>query len=226
MDFQRFETLIGNIMFFWVVCCAAVWLINRKKKKAVTEKVRKWILYISIIMLASYFLTNIVRNTISFTSLEKAISFYGKTNQQGHPLIGEETAFVPESDEGIIYVNIYEKRKDKWKLPQDFSLGGNRNAAGNSAMDKNTADYSAGITWDGNTDSCYIFLWDSTENGWKKRNVKDSENSNFIYFGSKLGKGLNVSIYYSYLKEVPSDYKLYIDDYEIEVDWRELLENR
>ena len=123
-------------------------------------------------------------------------------------------------------MNIYEKRKDKWKLPQDFSLGGNRNAAGNSAMDKNTADYSAGITWDGNTDSCYIFLWDSTENGWKKRNVKDSENSNFIYFGSKLGKGLNVSIYYSYLKEVPSDYKLYIDDYEIEVDWRELLENR
>ena len=93
-------------------------------------------------------------------------------------------------------------------------------------MDKNTADYRAGITWDGNTDSCYIFLWDSTENGWKKRNVKDSENSNFIYFGSKLGKGLNVSIYYSYLKEVPSDYKLYIDDYEIEVDWRELLENR
>ena len=67
---------------------------------------------------------------------------------------------------------------------------------------------------------------DSTENGWKKRNVKDSENSNFIYFESKLGKGLNVSIYYSYLKEVPSDYKLYIDDYEIEVDWRELLENR
>ena len=102
MDFQRFETIIGNIMFFWVVCCAAVWLINRKKKKAVTGKVRKWILYISIIMLASYFLTNIVRNTISFTSLEKAISFYGKTNQQGHPLIGEETAFVPESDEGII----------------------------------------------------------------------------------------------------------------------------
>ena len=51
-------------------------------------------------------------------------------------------------------------------------------------------------------------------------------NSNFIYFESKLGKGLNVSIYYSYLKEVPSDYKLYIDDYEIEVDWRELLENR
>lgn len=45
-------------------------------------------------------------------------------------------------------------------------------------------------------------------------------------FESKLGKGLNVSIYYSYLKEVPSDYKLYIDDYEIEVDWRELLENR
>ena len=36
MDFQRFETIIGNIMFFWVVCCAAVWLINRKKKKAVT----------------------------------------------------------------------------------------------------------------------------------------------------------------------------------------------
>ena len=59
-------------------------------------------------------------------------------------------------------------------------------------MDKNTADYRAGITWDGNTDSCYIFLWDSTENGWKKRNVN----------------------------------KLYIDDYEIEVDWRELLENR
>ena len=92
-------------------------------------------------------------------------------------------------------------------------------------MDKNTADYRVGITWDGNTDSCYIFLWDSTENGWKKRNVKDSENSNFIYFESKLGKGLNVSIYYSYLKEVPSDYKLYIDDYEIEVGWEKLLKD-
>ena len=125
---------------------------------------------------ASYFLTNIVRNTISFTSLEKAISFYGKTNQQGHPLIGEETAFVPESDEGIIYVNIYEKRKDKWKLPQDFLLGGNGNAAGNSAMDKNTSDYRAGITWDGNTDSCYIFLWDSTENGCCILYTSGSEN--------------------------------------------------
>ena len=39
-------------------------------------------------------------------------------------------------------------------------------------MDKNTADYRAGITWDGNTDSCYIFLWDSTENGWKREMLK------------------------------------------------------
>ena len=96
-------------------------------------------------------------------------------------------------------MNIYEKRKDKWKLPQDFLLGGNGNAAGNAAMDKNTADYRAGITWDGNTDSCYIFLWDSTENGWKKRNVKDSENSNFIYFGSKLPLKQNYGIDVNFL---------------------------
>lgn len=213
--------IVETIALFWVICCVVIWFIHRKKKKVTAGKLKKRMICVSIIVFAGYFMSNLVKCTISFASLEKAVSFYGNTKPQGQPLIGTETALVPQLNDGL-ELSIYHKKQNKWKLPCWLL---NEDSIHND-IDENTNKYMVSVIWDGNTDSCYIFLWDSTENGWKKRNVKDSENSNFIYFESKLGKGLNVSIYYSYLKEVPSDYKLYIDDYEIEVDWRELLENR
>ena len=39
-----------------------------------------------------------------------------------------------------------------------------------------------------NTGSYYIILMDDTEKSWKKRNVRDTENSGFTYLGHKISK--------------------------------------
>ena len=63
-----------------------------------------------------------------------------------------------------------------------------------------------------NTDGRYIILWETRSQDCKRRNVRDSENSRFTYFSSKPVEGVVNKFYYSYLKDTPSNYKLYIDD--------------
>ena len=94
----------------------SIWFIYRKKKKATAGKLKKWMIYISIIVFAGYFMSNLVKCTISFASLEKAVSFYGNTKPQGQPLIGTETALVPQLNDGLesvsyTHLDVY-KRQD------------------------------------------------------------------------------------------------------------------
>lgn len=220
MDFQKLNRILGDIMFLWVISWGGTLLIC-KKKKQILKKVKKLGVCISIILLAASFILNIVRSTISFPSLEEAVSFYGKTKQHGQALVGEKTAFVPEFG-GMLELNVFDKKNNRWKLPNYFFPNGKSH----SECDDNTQKYIAGITWDGDTGNYYVFLWDNTEWNWKHRNVRDTENSNFIYFGPRGEDSWGYGFYYSYLTAVPENYKLYIDDYEITVDWEEIFENR
>ena len=45
-------------------------------------------------------------------------------------------------------------------------------------------------------------------------------------FGPRGEDSWGYGFYYSYLTAVPENYKLYIDDYEITVDWEEIFEDR
>ena len=66
-------------------------------------------------------MSNLVKCTISFASLEKAVSFYGNTKPQGQPLIGTETALVPQLNDGL-ELSIYHKKQNKWKLPNPLHV--------------------------------------------------------------------------------------------------------
>lgn len=163
---------------------------------------------------------NLVKCTISFASLEKAVSFYGNTKSQGEPIIGTETALVPQLNDGL-ELNIYHKKQNKWKLPCWIL---NEDSMHND-IDQNTNKYMVSVIWEGNTDGRYIILWETISQDCKRRNVRDSENSRFTYISSKPVEGIVNKFYCSYLKDTPSNYKLYIDDYEIEVDWEKLLKD-
>lgn len=108
MDFQKFDRILGDIMFLWVISWGGILLIC-KKKKQILKKVKKLGVCISIILLAASFILNIVRSTVSFPSLEEAVSFYGKTKQHGQALVGEKTAFVPEFG-GMLELNVFDKK--------------------------------------------------------------------------------------------------------------------
>ena len=220
MDFQKFEMIVETIALFWVICCVVIWFIHRKKKKATAGKLKKGMIYISIIVFAGYFMSNLVKCTISFASLEKAVSFYGNTKPQGQPLIGTETALVPQLNDGL-ELSIYHKKQNKWKLPCWLL---NEDSIHND-IDENTNRYMVSVIWEGNTDGRYIILWETRSQDCKRRNVRDSENSRFTYFSSKPVEGVVNKFYYSYLKDTPSNYKLYIDDYEIEVGRENLLKD-
>lgn len=211
MDFQELNRLADHVQFFIMLGYVAVGVIHKKKKK---RTLKKWIWGIAAIMLVPGFLLSIIRNTVSFSSLEEAMSFYGKTNIQGQPVVGKETAFVPELNR-TMELNIYSKKHNKWILPGSLFA----DIEWHIKRDHNTIYYTVGIMREENTGSYYIILMDDTEKSWKKRNVRDTENSSFTYLGHKISENMGDGIYYSYLPEKPEDYRLYINDYEINVDW-------
>ena len=61
MDFQKFEMIVETIALFWVICCVVIWFIHRKKKEATAGKLKKGMIYISIIVFAGYFMSNLVK---------------------------------------------------------------------------------------------------------------------------------------------------------------------
>lgn len=215
MDFQELNRLADHVQFFIMLGYVAVGVIHKKKKK---RTLKKWIWGIAAIMLVPGFLLSIIRNTVSFSSLEEAMSFYGKTNIQGQPVVGKETAFVPELNR-TMELNIYSKKHNKWILPGSLFA----DIEWHIKRDHNTIYYTVGIMREENTGSYYIILMDDTEKSWKKRNVRDTENSSFTYLGHKISENMGDGIYYSYLPEKPEDYRLYINDYEINVDWEKLF---
>lgn len=215
MDFQELNRLADHVQFFIMLGYVAVGVIHKKKKK---RTLKKWIWGIAVIMLVPGFLLSIIRNTVSFSSLEEAMSFYGKTNIQGQPVVGKETAFVPELNR-TMELNIYSKKHNKWILPGSLFA----DIEWHIKRDHNTIYYTVGIMREENTGSYYIILMDDTEKSWKKRNVRDTENSSFTYLGHKISENMGNGIYYSYLPEKPEDYRLYINDYEINVDWEKLF---
>lgn len=215
MDFQELNRLADHVQFFIMLGYVAVGVIHKKKKK---RTLKKWIWGIAVIMLVPGFLLSIIRNTVSFSSLEEAMSFYGKTNIQGQPVVGKETAFVPELNR-TMELNIYSKKHNKWILPGSLFA----DIEWHIKRDYNTIYYTVGIMREENTGSYYIILMDDTEKSWKKRNVRDTENSSFTYLGHKISENMGDGIYYSYLPEKPEDYRLYINDYEINVDWEKLF---
>ena len=207
--------LADHVQVFIMLGYGAGGVIHKKKKK---RTLKKWIWGIAAIMLVPGFLLSIIRNTVSFSSLEEAMSFYGKTNIQGQPVVGKETAFVPELNR-TIELNIYSKKHNKWILPGSLFA----DIEWHIKRDHNTIYYTVGIMREENTGSYYIILMDDTEKSWKKRNVRDTENSSFTYLGHKISENMGDGIYYSYLPEKPEDYRLYINDYEINVDWEKLF---
>ena len=215
MDFQELNRLADHVQFFIMLGYVAVGVIHKKKKK---RTLKKWIWGIAAIMLVPGFLLSIIRNTVSFSSLEEAMSFYGKTNIQGQPVVGKETAFVPELNR-TMELNIYSKKHNKWILLGSLFA----DIEWHIKRDHNTIYYTVGIMREENTGSYYIILMDDTEKSWKKRNVRDTENSSFTYLGHKISENMGDGIYYSYLPEKPEDYRLYINDYEINVDWEKLF---
>lgn len=215
MDFQELNRLADHVQFFIMLGYVAVGVIHKKKKK---RTLKKWIWGIAVIMLVPGFLLSIIRNTVSFSSLEEAMSFYGKTNIQGQPIVGKETAFVPELNR-TMELNIYSRKHNKWILPGSLFA----DIEWHIKRDYNTIYYTVGIMREENTGSYYIILMDDTEKSWKKRNVRDTENSSFTYLGHKISENMGDGIYYSYLPEKPEDYRLYINDYEINVDWEKLF---
>lgn len=215
MDFQELNRLADHVQFFIMLGYVAVGVIHKKKKK---RTLKKWIWGIAVIMFVPGFLLSIIRNTASFSSLEEAMSFYGKTNIQGQPVVGKETAFVPELNR-TMELNIYSKKHNKWILPGSLFA----DIEWHIKRDHNTIYYTVGIMREENTGSYYIILMDDTEKSWKKRNVRDTENSSFTYLGHKISENMGDGIYYSYLPEKPEDYRLYINDYEINVDWEKLF---
>lgn len=215
MDFQELNRLADHVQFFIMLGYVAVGVIHKKKIK---RTLKKWIWGIAAIMLVPGFLLSIIRNTVSFSSLEEAMSFYGKTNIQGQPVVGKETAFVPELNR-TMELNIYSKKHNKWILPGSLFA----DIEWHIKRDHNTIYYTVGIMREENTGSYYIILMDDTEKSWKKRNVRDTENSSFTYLGHKISENMGDGIYYSYLPEKPEDYRLYINDYEINVDWEKLF---
>lgn len=215
MDFQELNRLADHVQFFIMLGYVAVGVIHKKKKK---RTLKKWIWGIAVIMLVPGFLLSIIRNTVSFSSLEEAMSFYGKTNIQGQSVVGKETAFVPELNR-TMELNIYSKKHNKWILPGSLFA----DIEWHIKRDHNTIYYTVGIMREENTGSYYIILMDDTEKSWKKRNVRDTENSSFTYLGHKISENMGDGIYYSYLPEKPEDYRLYINDYEINVDWEKLF---
>ena len=220
IEFSKVRNDSGNDSSFLgdLLCCYLVY--SQKKEESHSRKAKKEDDMCFDYCFCRIFYVKFSQVYHIFCLSEKAVSFYGNTKPQGQPLIGTETALVPQLNDGL-ELSIYHKKQNKWKLPCWLL---NEDSIHND-IDENTNKYMVSVIWEGNTDGRYIILWETRSQDCKRRNVRDSENSRFTYFSSKPVEGVVNKFYYSYLKDTPSNYKLYIDDYEIEVGWEKLLKD-
>ena len=180
--------------------------INRKKEHK-KKKLRKHLRRLIIISAVVYLSTQM----IYLNSLKEAVDFYyGEESSKVTVIKGEKSAvvFTPDTSEQ----SFFGCQNGKWKLPE-YKL---TRIVEKHQIDRN---YYISTYHIGNEKGIYIIVTDQKPETSSGKKAVDSEGSEFII----PQKSRMQKVYCTYLKEIPKDYSLKIDGYEVDVDWNNLL---
>ena len=161
----------------------------------------------------------------SSSSIDRAMEFYGLDSKKTEKLMGKESALIMENTKDHLEWYIYNRNGKRWKyIPYDFLQRGIRSDWG-----KDFPKYSVTVAKDGNTKGRYVILFATGVSSLLEKQVRDTKGTKFhnaLWIESKkfVPFGGGDRFYYGYLEEgIPDNYQLYIDDYEVEVDWKKLM---
>ena len=194
-------TVYEGMISIFIVCEFILFIrafINRKKEHK-KKKLRKHLRGLIIISAVVYLSTQM----IYLDSLKEAVDFY----------YGEKSAvvFTPDTSEQ----SFFGCQNGKWKLPE-YKL---TRIVEKHQIDRN---YYISTYHIGNEKGIYIIVTDQEPETSLEKKVVDSEGSKFII----PQKYRVLEVYCAYLKEIPKDYSLKIDGYEVDVDWNNLLNTK
>ena len=146
--------------------------------------------------------------------LKEAVDFYyGEESSKVTVIKGEKSAvvFTPDTSEQ----SFFGCQNGKWKLPE-YKL---TRIVEKHQIDRN---YYISTYHIGNEKGIYIIVTDQEPETSLEKKVVDSEGSKFII----PQKYRVLEVYCAYLREIPRDYSLKIDGYEVDVDWNNLLNTK
>lgn len=218
MDYQMIEGILGQVIGLTVGFSIGMIIIFIRKKRPFAVLKVLLAIFIQLIVLLG------VRNLPSFGSLEKAVGYYDKDMRSNLSLVGEETALVPKISEEGIELFLFNKKSEKWKFPNDllYKNHSHKEIIYTEDAPYITEFYTIDVRRDGDGEGYYVSIMDLTRQYSLERQVKDSEKSVFRYI-SYAEEDVGQSVYYTYLKKLPENYKLYIDGEEVLADWDRLF---
>lgn len=180
--------------------------VNRKKEHK-KKKLRKHLRRLIIISAVVYLSTQM----IYLNSLKEAVDFYyGEESSKVTVIKGEKSAVVFTPD--TLEQSFFGCQNGKWKLPE-YKL---TRIVEKHQIDRN---YYISTYHIGNEKGIYIIVTDQKPETSAGKKAIDSEGNEFII----PQKYRMQKVYCIYLKEIPKDYSLKIDGYEVDVDWNNLL---
>ena len=146
--------------------------------------------------------------------MKEAVDFYyGEESSKVTVIKGEKSAvvFTPDTSEQ----SFFGCQNGKWKLPE-YKL--------TRIVEKHQIDgnYYISTYHIGNEKGIYIIVTDQKPETSAGKKAIDSEGNEFII----PQKYRVLEVYCAYLKEIPRDYSLKIDGYEVDVDWNNLLNTK
>ena len=160
----------------------------------------------------------------SSSSIDRVMEFYGLDSKKTEKFMGKESALVIENTKNRLEWYIYNRSGKRWKyIPYEPLQRGIHSAVGDFPK------YSVTVAQDGNTKGRYVILYVNGVSSLLGKQVRDTKGTKFynsLWIEAKkyVPFGGGHRIYYGHLEEgIPDNYQLYIDDYEVEVDWKKLM---
>lgn len=198
---------IGQYTLIALVIIILVLLLLPNKGKKSTAGSKMVICFVVLILLIKGAVQQTGKDE-SFDTLEQAVTYYCG-EMAGIPVEGKSSALVPEKQGGEILFNIFQKENGKWMLSDASKLDEA------SLADQSVIGYVVSTIMEKDTGGVYVVFEDLTDEYITERKITDSESGKFASFWTELVEGVGDRIYYCYLEQLPGNYELRIDDYEV-----------
>ena len=213
-EIQTGITYYNVRMFVYIIVfCLGLTVMKRKMKKIAL----KWIAVWAIICIAFGFAIQFweVENAyLSFATAEQAAKYYGIDKNKIDEIYGEDSIDISYLQNGESNSKIIYKTENGWKCAT-YSEVKYIYTRADFERDTSIAVKECTVTGE-----FYITASYGTNNG-KDFRITDTENTTFVKKEWVDKKGEQIS-YEGYLgKEKPENYKIYLNDEEISVDWSE-----
>lgn len=207
----RCLTIATNFDCLWMIMIVLMLICKRKGMKKSVFKCA----CLFMIGLVLFPCIDMISSFISFTSVDQFIYAYGIDTDYNHVVFGKESAMMPGN---FLNMEFLVKTGDRWKrIEKSSSLikivqENDTNISGVEVKGYRVSD----------EDGVFLVIRDNLSETVDTKKIEDSEGTDFLTCGCSFDV-LEQHVYYTYLKEIPKNYKVTFDDEVIEIDWKEFF---